>query len=48
MATDLLSIAAVACGLMMNIDGCDEGGVKAAAAAGGEEERMNNVLLAVV
>jgi hypothetical protein len=30
MATDLLSIAAVACGLMMIVFvGCDEGGVKA-------------------
>jgi hypothetical protein len=51
MATeDLLSIAAVARGLMMIcIDGCDEGGgKKAAAAAGGEDERLHTVLLAVI
>jgi hypothetical protein len=49
MATDLLSIAAVARGLMMIcIDGCDERGGKKAAAAGGEDERLHTVLLAVV
>jgi hypothetical protein len=50
MATDLLSIAAVARGLMMIfcIDGCDERGGKKAAAARGEDERLHTVLLAVV